>query len=350
MGNGDQRELLARVASLYYEQDLTQNDIAERLGLSRVKVYRLLKEARQEQVIQITIDWPVSREPGLEAELQQAFALKTALVLRSAQNDATPALRRVGQLCARYLEATLQDGMTMTVCLGRSTFEVVNAIRPGFRAHVNVAQAIGSLPFATPEMDSAALARQLAHKLGGQVLSLSSPLMADNAEAAVVLRSQQAIDRTLKAARAAAVALLGIGNLDPALSGFVKAGVISAEALAELAAAGAIGDMAGQFITVEGRLHPCSYNERIVGLTLDELREIPNTVAIALGREKAWAILAALRTRIVKVLCTDDQTARELLRLNSQQPAPVGEEPAVSQLAGFDRGPARGGPGAVSVA
>lgn len=330
----DGHELLAKVASLYYEQDMTQTEIADRLGLSRVKVYRLLKQAREEQVVQIVIDWPISRDPVLESELRRAFRLNTALVLRAAENDATPTLRRLGQLCARYLEETLQDGMTMTVCVGRSTLEVVNAIRPGFRAHVNVAQAIGSLPFATPEMDSAALARQLAHKLGGQVLYLSSPLMADNPEAAAVLRSQQAIQRTLTAARGAAVALVGIGNLDPAMSGFVKAGVIPAEALAELRAQGAIGDMAGQFITIDGELHQCSYNERVVGLTLAELRKVPNTIAVALGLDKARAILGALRTGIVKALCTDDQTARELLRLH-EQPAVVAAS-AATQPVGSD--------------
>ncbi len=313
---------------------MTQNEIADKLGLSRVKVYRLLKEAREEQVVQIMVDWPISRDAVLEDGLRQAFGLSDALVLHSTQNDAPPALRRLGQLCARYLEETLQDGMTMTVCVGRSTLEVVNAIRPGFRAHVNVAQAIGSLPFATPEMDSAALARQLAHKLGGQVLYLSSPLMADNPEAAAVLRSQQSIERTLKAARGAAVALVGIGNLDPTTSGFVKAGVISAEALTELGAQGAIGDMAGQFITIDGDLHPCSYNERVVGLTLPELRQVPSTIAVALGLDKARAILGALRTGIVKVLCTDDQTASELLRLNA--PPAVLTAPAAARLIGFD--------------
>lgn len=306
---------------------MTQNEIADKLGLSRVKVYRLLKEAREEQVVQIVVNWPISRDPQLEESLRHAFGLKTALVLRSAQNEAPAALPRLGQLCARHLEGLLEDGMTMTVCLGRSTFEVVNAIRPGFRAHVNVAQAIGSLPFATQELDSAALARQLAHKLGGQVMYLSSPLVADNPEAAAVLRSQRAIQRTLQAARSAQVALLGIGHLDPATSGLVKAGVISAETIHGLAAAGAIGDMAGQFINAAGELHPCLYNQCIVGLTLEELRHIPNTIAIAMGLDKPRAILGALHTGILNVLCTDDQTAREILRLHDEAAAPASFRP-----------------------
>jgi deoxyribonucleoside regulator len=315
--DGSHHALLAQIASLYYEQGLTQQAIAKQLGLSRVKIYRLLKEARAEQVVQITINWPVERDSQLEEALKQRFGLKEALVLRTTPDDPSPPLQRLGQLGARYLEQMLTDGTTLAACLGRSTYEVINAIRPGFHAKVRVAQAIGSMPFAMGELDSAALARQLALKLGGEVLYLSSPVMADSPEAADVLRSQQGIERTLLAAREAHVALVGIGNLDPATSGFVKAGFITPDELSELTNDSAVGDMAGQIFTLEGALHPCEYNRRVIGITLQELCQIPTTVAVAMGREKARAILGCLRTCTVKVLCTDDQAAGEVLRLDT---------------------------------
>lgn len=309
-------DLLAQVASMYYEQEMTQNEIGAQLGLSRVKVYRLLKQARAERVVQITIHWPIERDPELEKELSQTFGLKEALVLKTLSPNRPPALPPLGQLAAHYLERVLTDGSTMAVCLGRSTYEVINAISPDFQAKVRVAQAMGSMPFSMQEVDSATLARQLAQKLDGEVLYLSSPLMADNIKAAKVLRSQREINRVLKAARAADVALLGIGNLDPATSGFIKAGFITPAELAELTAAGAVGDVAGQIYTIEGQLQPCSYNQRVIGITLAELCQIPTSLAVAMGQAKAKAILGGLRTGAINVLCTDDNAAREVLRLN----------------------------------
>jgi DNA-binding transcriptional regulator LsrR (DeoR family) len=308
-------ELLAHIASRYYEQGMTQSAIAAELGISRVKVYRLLKEARAEQVVRITINWPIERDSELEAALKADFGLKEALVLRTSPQDPSPALGRLGQLGARYLEQVLKDGTTLAVCLGRSTYEVINAIRPGFQAQVRVAQAIGSMPFAMQELDSAALARQLAQQLGGDVLYLSSPVMADSPEAAEVLRSQQGIERTLTAARTADVALVGIGNLDPATSGFVRAGFITPQELEGLAADGAVGDVAGRIFTLSGELHACEYNRRIIGISFDELCSIPTTIAVAMGREKSKAILGCLRTCIIDVLCTDDQVAGEVVGL-----------------------------------
>jgi DNA-binding transcriptional regulator LsrR (DeoR family) len=112
------------------------------------------------------------------------------------------------------------------------------------------------------------------------------------------------------------VALVGIGNLDPATSGFVKAGSISPDQLAALVAEGAVGDTAGQIFTLAGELHPGEYNQRIIGLTLAELGQIPLTLAVASGPEKVKAILGGLRTSAIKVLCTDDQTASAVLSLD----------------------------------
>jgi len=313
-----QRELLAQVAAKYYEQDKSQNEIAEEMGLSRVKVYRLLKEARQENVVKILIDWPIERDQEIERQLVQVFQLKKALVIKSNQLGEAVALRRLGQMTARYLEQILTDGMTLSICLGRSTYEVIHAVVPGFRAHVNVVQAMGSIPFAIQDMDGAALARQLAQNLGGQVFYLTSPLMANSPEEADVLRRQILIERTLSASRQADILLLGIGGLDPGTSRYVQAEVIPANKLRLLAEEGAVGDIGGQFFTLSGELHPCLYNQCMIGLSLGEMKQIPNTIAIALGSHKVKAILGGLRTGVIDVLCTDLATARGVLKLDRE--------------------------------
>jgi len=141
-------------------------------------------------------------------------------------------------------------------------------------------------------------------------------MIADNAEAAGVLRRQPAIERTLAAARDSDLALLGIGNFDPERSSLIAAAALSPELQACLLADGAVGDIAGQMFTKEGQRHPHELGERIIGLTLEELRRIPTVVAVALGAAKATAILGALRTGIVNVLSTDDEAASEILRMD----------------------------------
>ena len=332
------RDLLADVAGMYYLQDKTQSEIAGTLGLSRVKIYRLLKEARDAGVVEITIHRSRTRNDRLECALRERFDLADALVLDAGGLRGVELWRGIGEITARYIETRLKDGSTVAVCLGRTTYEVVRAFRPGLHRNVRVAQALGSTPFSTQDMDSGALARQLAGKLGGEVLYLPSPLIADSAEAAGVLRRQPAIERTLTAAREAGLALLGIGDFDPVHSSLVAAAALSPELQARLLADGAVGDIAGQMFTRDGQPHPHELSERIIGLTLEELRRIPTVIAVALGVEKATAILGAIRTGVVNVLCTDDGAAREILRMDEARSPLVGNFPT-----GTDRQRGRGG-------
>ena len=306
-------ELLAKVAAMYYEGEMTQNDIAAALDLSRVKIYRLLKEARETQIVRILIDWPIKRSGELETQLVERFGLDRALVLKTGATDSTLLLRQIAQLAARYLEGVLVDHATMSICFGSTTYEVISAIRMDFQANIKVMQATGSLSHALKEFDSSALTRQLAQKLGGEALYLSSPLLADNAEAAAVIREQAVVGHTLEQVRRADIALVGIGDLDPASSGFVRAGVADSQQLRVYRECGAIGDMAWQIFDSAGQLFPCELNQRIIGVTLAELRAVPQTIAVAVGLNKAAAIYGALQTGAINVLCTDEETAARVL-------------------------------------
>lgn len=160
--------LLARIAAMYYNEELNQAEIGAALGLSRVKVYRLLKEARAQGVVQINIHWPIQRNGDLEGALVERFGLQHALVVMRNNTAEEDVLREVGRLGAQYLDGVLRDGDTLAVCLGRSTHEVVNAMRqrtPASAApRVRVAQAVGSIPFSMQEFDSATIGRALAEK------------------------------------------------------------------------------------------------------------------------------------------------------------------------------------------
>jgi deoxyribonucleoside regulator len=308
------RDFLANVADMYYLQEKTQIGIADALGISRVKVYRLLKEAREAGVVEITIHRAHARNPRLEGELRKRFGLRDARVLDTTAIEEPDIWRGMGEIGARAVEDRLADAATIAVYLGRSTYAVTQAIRPGLQRNVRVAQAVGSTLFATRGVDSALVARELAAKLGGEGLYLPSPMFADNHEAAIVLRRQPAVEQTLAIARQADLALLGIGNLDPVHSALAIAAGLDAAQLEGLRAAGIAGDMGGRVFTIDGDLPDHELTGRVVGLTFEELRRIPTVVAVAFGVAKAAAVLGALHTGVIDILCTDTGAVMEILR------------------------------------
>lgn len=309
------RALLARIADLYYNAELSQAEIGQRMELSRVKVYRLLKEARESGVVRIRIEWPIERAHDVEQALVERFGLREArVVAQSSPGDGDAVLSQAGRLAAQVLEENLQDGATLAICLGRSTREAVRAFSAeAGRRGVRVAQAVGSIPSSMQAFDSATIGRELAALLGGEVLYLNAPMMADAAESAAVIRRQPQVAATLAAARRADVALVGIGSLASSTARLIEGGFISTADADVLRTCGAVGDVAGRMFDVHGGAD-FTHNARVIGVDLEDLRGIPLTLGIACGADRITAVAGALHTHALAALCTDEATARGVLQ------------------------------------
>ena len=97
----EELELLAKVASKYYVEEKTQNEIAQEMGLSRVKIYRLLKEAKNKNVVVININWPIKESQNLERQFEEIFKLKKAFIIQSRQSIEMPVKTMMGRIVAK---------------------------------------------------------------------------------------------------------------------------------------------------------------------------------------------------------------------------------------------------------
>ncbi|WP_419922598.1 sugar-binding transcriptional regulator [Candidatus Poriferisodalis sp.] len=305
--------LLAQVAHLYFEDQLTQSNIAQQLDISRIKVHRLLKEARDRGIVHIAVKWPHTRDADLEARLSEVFELREAVVVSSDGSGETAAVSRLGLAGARILEQSLLPGQTMAVCLGRATRAVIDAVQPGGVSGINVVQAIGNRPLPDRDYDASALAGQLAEKFAGEVVFLRAPPLADNPEAAALIAEQRDISSSLEAARSAHLALVGVGSLDLESSAMFRSGAVTAEELADARRCGAVGDLAWRLIDQRGDSVDCDLTDRVIGVSLHDLRAIPTTLAVAAGPAKVRPLRAVLRTKAIDILCTDVPTAQAVL-------------------------------------
>jgi len=310
----DRSLLLARVASLYHELRLTQEEIAQEVGVSRSTVSRLLREARQLGIVEVRIRHPLARSPGLEQELKERFSLKGARVLTGEGLEYDEMVRRLGILAADFLRDQLHADAVLGLTWGRAVSAVVRAMRrPGAFA-VHVVQLAGSVGRMGPERDGMELARSLADVLGGRCLYLRAPLIVKTADLCRALMEDPELVEALKAGAKADFAIAGIGAVVADHSSLVEAGYLTVEELGKLAASGAVGDLCSRHFDAHGRECRVELNERVIGLSLEQLRAIPRVVGVAGGPWKSQAILAALRGQLVHVLVTDRATAESVLR------------------------------------
>lgn len=313
-------ELLAEVASLYYEAGLSQGVIAKRIGTSRSNVSRLLSEARSKGIVEIHIVRPLPTDRSLQVHAVKLFGLRDAAILDSSWVPDTQILSRVGALAARYLESLLRDGDSLAISWGTALREVENAISSRHQQNVQVVQMIGGVGTIHPDVDGTELAHRFAGKLGGRHHYLNAPLLVEDPATRQALIQDVRIRRVLEMAAECSIALVGIGAVEPSVSSLLRAGYVTEEALIDLQRVGVVGDVCGWHFDIQGQVVDIDINHRIVSLDLAALKRIPHVVGVAVGKPKARAILGAIRGGLVNVIVTDNDTFKEVIHLNRDYP------------------------------
>jgi deoxyribonucleoside regulator len=313
MYSENREDLLIRVASLYYEYDYSQQEIAERLQISRSNISRLLKEAKQKGLVEIRIRKRIMTVPALEHEFHDRFGLEHAMIVDGNETSYREQLAAAGQLAAWYLEETLRPNHVLAISWGTGVAAAVNAINDNSLLQIDVVQMIGSVGTVSSVIDGPDLARQLAGKLGGQYYYLHAPLFVDNQTVRDMFLEQPTISDTLRRAREAQVALVGIGTTEHGVSSFLRAGHLTEDDVALLRQQGAVGETSGKHFDITGNAN-FDLNHRVIAVDLADLKKIPHVVAVACGLPKCRSILGALRGGYIKALATDNITAAAVLK------------------------------------
>lgn len=312
MTSENRDDLLIRVASLYYEYDHSQQQIAELLQISRSNISRLLKEAKQKGLVEIRIHKRIATVPALEREFQQRFGLQQAMIVDNLQGSYPSPLTEAGQLAAWHLEDVLRPNSVLAISWGNGVSAAVTAFAMRPLLHIDVVQMIGSVGTIPSDIDGPELARILATKLGGQHYYLHAPLFVDSRAVRDMFLEQPLIAHTLTRAKQAQVALVGIGTTEPGASSFIRAGHLTEAQVGELRAQGAIGETSGKHFDIRGNAD-FDINERVIALSLPDLKRIPHVVAVACGLPKKRSILGVLRGDYIEALATDAITATAVL-------------------------------------
>jgi len=309
--NSENHRLMYKIAKAYYDDQLTQQEIGERFGLSRVKINRLLSNARQQKIVQIQV---VAREGGeaeLEREIEERCKLKEVILVPSAESHES-LLRNLGEGAAAYLKRIIRGRDVIAISWGTSLLSMVEALSPLNSTEIRVVQMLGGLGDPDADVHGADIVYRLAQSLQAKPRTLASPGVVASAEVRTALAADVQVSDTLSLAGQADVAFVGIGTLDRH-SVVVGAGTILSSAdITRLQVKNAVGDVALRFFDMAGEPIDDELNARIVGLTLDQLHQIPRVVAVAGGPDKYNAICGALRGGHVNVLVTDRMTAERL--------------------------------------
>jgi DNA-binding transcriptional regulator LsrR (DeoR family) len=306
---------MTKVARLYYEQGIKQPEIARQLSLSQAMVSRLLAAANEEGIVRTSVMTPTGVYAELEDALAQRYLLKDAVVADPVADTGEEVLRAIGSAAASYLEVTLGHEEVVGISSWSETLlRTVASMQPrkkGVESHV--VQILGGIGTPTAEVHAIRLTQQLASLLGAQPHFLPAPGVAASPQAATAYLTEPPVQDTMSYFSRLTVALVGIGALDPSRLLGESGNAFDRSELSQLRRLGAVGDICVHFFDRNGADVAGPLNERVIGMSLEQLRKVPRVVAVAGTLEKVQAIKGALEGQLVTTLITDRFTAERLV-------------------------------------
>ena len=308
--------VLATVANLYYNSELTQNQIAERLYTSRSKVSRMLKEARELGIVEIYIREPWERNLDCEQVLKEKFNLKNVRVVMMKDLDQDNGLQKIAEAASYYLDSIVRQGMIVGISWGNTLYRIVKYISNNNRKNIpiTVVPIMGADNTRSPEKDAMDLAKDLASAYGGKYQYIYAPLFVNNKELKNSLIQEENIKNVLELSKNSDAMLTSVGSI------VYKSwnNYLSIKTLEILETKGAVGHIGGHFYDIQGRELETSLSERMIGVSLDDIRACREVVCVVYGEEKAEAILGAMRAGLLNTLIIDEKCAKKVLELTEK--------------------------------
>ncbi|SDI38090.1 DNA-binding transcriptional regulator LsrR, DeoR family [Actinokineospora alba] len=295
----------AGIARRYYIDGVSKVDIAEEFGLSRFKVARMLADAQAAGLVRIEITVPDDIDADLSDRLRSRFGLKDAIV--AADGPAASARERVGRLAATHLTEILHEGDVVGLACSRTLHEMARALTE--LPKLTVVQLSGVHTGGLGE-NSVELVRRLASLARGPAYPIYAPLIVDGPATVRSLRKQPQVADALKRYGALTKAVVAIGSWQPPDS--LLSDSLPPTESAALRRHGVRADVCGRMLDGEGNPVP-DFADRTIGITIDELREVSDVIAVAAGEHKTVAIRAALNSGVITTLVTDAAAAKVLI-------------------------------------
>lgn len=313
--------LIMKVLRLYYEHDLTQAEVARRMGFSRPKVSKLITEGKERGLVKIEIAEPADDLVPLEIALEDRYGLREVLVVATSEDRATTELS-AGRAGAALLARVCTPETVLGISWGVSMRALADAMPRRAVRCKKVVPLVGGMGKAHTRLHSNEVCADLAEKLGAEHLPLAAPAIARSPSSRAELVAMPGISETLAEGAASDVAVMGLGGILPT-STMVEAGYFTLEEFLGLRERGIVGDVCCHFLDAWGRTRYPELSGRIVGLTPDELLAIDRTIGIATGAEKAPGVAAVARGGLVKALVCDRDLAQALLEIETTKESSI---------------------------
>lgn len=308
-------DLLTEISVAYYQEDMTQEEIAQKYGISRIKVGRLLKKAREEGIVDITVRYHPIFSSRLEHELIETFGIKRALIALDVK-DENEQRRQVAALVANYLSTTLKNNQTIAVSYGRNIAAITDYTGTVSEKRCHFISSIGGLGSADSSINASHITQRFGRLFTSTSETLYAPAYTETTAMKEVFLQSNIVKETLKRAQQADFAIVEIDSLDDE-NNLIKTGLFSLKEMSDNQRDQSVAcELSGYgLFNAQGEHVNTVLDHQTIGLSVNDLKKIPCVIGIASENTKAMAILAALKTGMLDVIATSVYNAKTILTI-----------------------------------
>ncbi len=306
-------DYLLKVARLYYQENMSQQEIANYLNISRVKVYRLLLKAREQGIVKIELRAPFQDFSDLEIKIEKHFGIKQCIIIPT--SDSMEIIYNgFADALASIIDRDFNKGMSIGVGWGQTIKGTVERMKLTKKYDMKVFPVIGGsgLVYDNDDIHANSIVSLLAGKLGASGYILNCPAIIDSHASKEVFLQESIIKTIVDQFEKIDLVIVPIGYIGPDIT-IYKTRDIMAEDIEYLSSLNIVGDINSNFIDANGNLVSNKIQDRIINVTLESLKKIRNTIAICNGEKKIDATRAALKAGVINTLITDTSIAEKLL-------------------------------------
>lgn len=313
-------QILYRVARMYYIENLNQAEISNQLNLSRPKISRLLARAKEDGIVQISLNCtPSNTARELEELLKTELGLQNVLVVPSVSADEGENLRAVASSAGEFFQSFIRDGNKIGVSWGYTLLEIAKALPISPFPRSSIVQIAGNLDNA----DSTNFANEIIRQFGEKMCidhktTLPCPVLVENPIIVDLLLHDSKISSIMDQISAIDVAFVNIGTLSENTC-LCRTGFVTSEELLFLQSKKSVGCICSRFIDADGEIVDEAFNSRTVGITLPVLKKARVSCACIASDRKVPALCAAVKGGLVNTVALDSNTAEQLLQYAGRQ-------------------------------
>ena len=307
----NRKEVLYQVAKLYYEDNQTQSQIARSLNISRPTISTLLKEARQEGIVKIMIDNPNQDIQYLQDRIAHRYNLETVLISGVTGSDEL-IKHDIGDLAVSFIEGQLPKVQRLGLGWGTTVAEYVYSASHMNLNQLQILPLMGGIGVLENRFHTNHLVYTLSKKYQAQVDYFYAPAIASSLTEKEDFMSSKVIQKILAKGAECQMAVVGLGNPLSSRT-YQNWRLITQEALVDLEDSGVAGDILASFFDLDGEILDTEFSRRMIGLSLEKLKQIPEVVILASGLDKASSLKTLLNHTSFKHIVIDLEIAKALL-------------------------------------